>query len=94
MTMDHLPLTNDKGEITQIPGLSRGKPITIHPPVGCPASDVGRVATSRRGGLLSWRFGKSVVKLNVPLPEPRSKKSWPCIWIYHEYNNKSIVLDD
>jgi hypothetical protein len=58
-----------------MPGLSSGKPSTIQPPVGAPRVDVGRVATSRRGGLLRFREAKSVEASNVPFPDPKSKKS-------------------
>ena len=60
MTMNHLDrqIRGWKRD-THIPGLSRGNPITSHPPAG--PELFGRVATSLRVGFMRFRVGKSVV---------------------------------
>ena len=65
-------------DFTHIPGLSSGKPITIHPPVGAPRGLFGNVATSRRVGFVIFNVMKSVDSSNLPLPDPKSRKSCPC----------------
>jgi hypothetical protein len=59
VTMNHLD-RQIRGckRATHIPGLSRGNPITSHPPAG--PELFGSVATSLRAGLMRFRVGKSV----------------------------------
>jgi hypothetical protein len=70
-----LLLTENIEGNTQIPGLSKGKAITMYPPEVSPKPpEAGITATSRRGGLVKFKLEK-VVRPKVPVPESRRTKS-------------------